>query len=228
MSHQGENEGFQVLEDFICNAIGDAALTAAATHFVGTPEGGVGTWAHNSYTDILDPATGKVLKSAAQVEAEVEVGLIAEGVSAALAKRIVAEGDKPLADGNLLHELVEHGYVTLANTVDLLAAPKGAGSASFAMTQLQKKFKHAGDFGVTGPANKANLAAFEAALQAHLANPEVIAIAGTYLNKPATIHIHPDTNLAVIVAGAGAFQSGWKLSPQQYIYGLILGRLGGH
>ncbi|MBI1916813.1 MAG: SEC-C domain-containing protein [Planctomycetes bacterium] len=198
------------------------------TYFVGAQDWGFGVWAHNTCKDIVDPTTGKVLKTAAQVEAEIEAGLIAKGVNPALAKRITAEAAKPLADGNLLHELVQNGHVTPANAVDLLSAPKGGGSATFSTSQLQKKFKHAGDFGVTGPANKANLAAYEGALKAHLANPDVVAVSGTYLNKPATLHIHPDTNLTVIVDSAGAFQSGWKLSPQQQIYGLILGRLGGH
>lgn len=124
--------------------------------------------------------------------------------------------------------LVQLGHITSANVVDLLTAPTGGGSATFSTSQMLKKFKHAGDFGVTGPANKANLTAYEAALKAHLTNPAVIAVSGAYLNKPATLYIHPDTNLVVIIDGAGAFQSGWRLGPQQKIYGLILGRLGGH
>ncbi len=210
----------------------DAAVTAAGQllNFLRcrAVEQGYAASAHTTYMDVVDPTTGNVLKTAAQVEAEVEAGLIAAAVNPPLAKRITAEGAKSLADGNLLHELVQNGHITSGNAVDLLSAPKGGGSTTFSTAQLQKKFKHADDFGVTGPATKANLAAYETALKTHLANPDVVAVSGTYLNKPATIHIHPDTNLAVIVDGAGAFQSGWKLSPQQLIYGLILGRLGGH
>lgn len=198
------------------------------TYFVGAPEWGFGVWAHNTYKDVVDPSTGKVLKTAAQLHADVEAGLIAKGIDPALAKRITAEGAKPLADGNLLAELVQNGHITPATVVNLLAVPTGTGSATFSLTQLQKKFKHAADFGVSGPANKVNLAAFEAAMKAHLADPSVVAISGTYLKKPATLHVHPDTNLAVIVDGTGTFQSGWKLSPQQQMHGLILGRLGGH
>lgn len=183
---------------------------------------------HNTYKDAIDPATGNVIKTAAQVEADVEAELIAKGVSSALAQRIVVEGAKPLADGNLLHELIQLGHITSANVVDLLSAPKDGGSATFSTSQMLKKFKHAGDFGVTGPANKANLATYETALKAHLTNLDVVAVSGTYLNKPATLYIHPDTNLVVIIDGAGAFQSGWRLSSQQKIYSLILGRLGGH
>ncbi len=56
---------------------------------------------HNTYKDAIDPTTGHVVKTAAQVEADVEAGLIAKGIKLALAKRIVVEGGKPLADGNL-------------------------------------------------------------------------------------------------------------------------------
>src|SRR5260370_1223303 len=116
------------------------------------------------YNDIIDPATGNVVKNADQVEAEVEQGLIAYGHYSALARRIAAEGAKPLTDGDLLHELVQNGRITAANVVDLLSAPRGGGSAAFPRSQLQKKFKHARDFGVMGTANNANLAAFEAVL----------------------------------------------------------------
>jgi len=146
----------------------------------------------------------------------------------ALAKRIVAEGAKPNVDGNLLADLVKNGQITPTNATNLLTAPKGGGASTFTNSQLQKKFKHAVDFGITGPQNKANVAAYEAALKAHLADSNVIAVSGTYLNKPATLYIHPDTNLVVIVDGTGAFQSAWKLSSQQQVYGLILGKLGGH
>lgn len=184
-------------------------------------------WIHNTYVDIVDSGTGALIKDAIQVELEVVAGLIGAGIGPVLADRIKIEGGKPLADGNLLHELVQKGLITPATVVDLLTAATGGGSAHFPLSQLQKKYKHAGDFGVAGPANMANLSMFAAALAAHFADPGVIAISGVYLKNPVTMCIHPDTNLAVIVDDKGIFRSGWKLSPQQFIYGLILARLGG-
>lgn len=104
------------------------------------------------YQDIASPA-GSIVKSASQVRAEVEAGLVAAGVNLILARRVTSEGAKPMADGNLLHQLVLDGTATAASVVDLITAPRGGGAATFAAGQLQKKFKHAGDFGVAGVMN---------------------------------------------------------------------------
>ncbi len=49
--------------------------------------------------------------------------------------------------------------------------------------QIQKKFKHAADFGVSGNYNLQTAAAFAAAIQAHLQKQGVQEIAGTYRRK---------------------------------------------
>jgi len=81
--------------------------------------------------------------------------------------------------------------------------------------QLQSKFKHASDFGVTGPANKANLSRFSSALNQHINSPGVKAIQGTYRGNPVTHHLDPSTGLNVMSDSAGNFISGWKLNPAQ-------------
>ena len=93
--------------------------------------------------------------------------------------------------------------------------------------QLQKKFKHAGDFGVTGTATKANLAAFEAALQKHIASGDTIHIDGAYRRQEAILHVDPGTSLAVITDKVANFVSAWRLSAQQLEYVLREGKLGG-
>lgn len=51
--------------------------------------------------------------------------------------------------------------------------------------QLQKKFKHAGDFGVTGNYSKTNAAKFSAAMHQHMNDAGTQRIVGTYRNAPA-------------------------------------------
>ncbi len=93
--------------------------------------------------------------------------------------------------------------------------------------QLQKKFKHAGDFGITGNYNKANAAKFDQAIQGHVNDPGSKAINGTYRGMPAIIHVNPTNGIAVITDKSGNFISGWKLSAQQLQHVLESGKLGG-
>jgi hypothetical protein len=92
---------------------------------------------------------------------------------------------------------------------------------------LQKKFKHAKDFGIKGNYNPTNAKAFEDAIRKHVHNPAVQPITGTYHGKPAIIYVDPNTGLAVITDPSGNFISGWTLSPQQLWHALNGGVLGG-
>ena len=96
-------------------------------------------------------------------------------------------------------------------------ASQGASSTVLLRTskQLQRKFKHAADFGVPGNFSKENAAKFSAAIHKHMNTPGVRKISGTYHKAPATHHIDPNTGLNVISSTAGEFTSGWKLSPAQ-------------
>jgi Colicin D len=107
--------------------------------------------------------------------------------------------------------------------IDTLA-PEGAITST---SQLQKKFKHAGDFGVTGTPNKANLQAFDNAIQGHIRSPGTQKVVGTYRGSPANIYVDPTTGLAVVTDVGANFISGWKLSAQQLWHVLNGGRLGG-
>lgn len=81
--------------------------------------------------------------------------------------------------------------------------------------QLQSKFKHAADFGVTGPANRANLAQFSSALNQHINASTVRAIQGIYRGSPVTHYVDPTSGLNVMMDSAGAFVSGWRLNAAQ-------------
>jgi RHS repeat-associated protein len=91
--------------------------------------------------------------------------------------------------------------------------------------QLQKKFKHAEDFGVSGNYNTANAKKFNEAIQGHLNSSGVKEISGSYRGNPVTFHTNPNTGLTVIQNPNGSFLSGWKLNPQQLQHVLKDGKL---
>ncbi|WP_280841273.1 colicin D domain-containing protein [Micromonospora sp. A200] len=97
--------------------------------------------------------------------------------------------------------------------------------------QMQKKYKHAPDFGVTLPQGVAGFDAFEAALHTFVAAPDTLHISGIYTRMPdvpAILHYNPTTRQVVIqVAATGDFVSGWKMSPEQLQYVERDRRLGG-
>ena len=93
--------------------------------------------------------------------------------------------------------------------------------------QLQRKFKHAADFGVDGNFNLTNGSRFGAAIDQHINSPSVRIVQGEYRGKPVTHYVDLSTGLNVITDPSGNFISGWKLSPQQLHNVLTTGKLGG-
>lgn len=91
--------------------------------------------------------------------------------------------------------------------------------------QLQKKFMHAGDFGVSGNYNPANAQKFNQAIQKHLNASGTKEIAGTYRGNSVTFHTNPNSGLTAIQNPNGSFLSGWKLNPQQLQHVLKDGKL---
>ncbi len=114
-----------------------------------------------------------------------------------------------------LHRGCKPTYDQLAS--DSLLAAKGASSRILGNSaeQLQRKFKHAGDFGVIGNYSRANAAEFSRALNQHINSDTVKAISGTYRGNPVTHYLDPGTGLNVIADPAGNFVSGWRLHSAQ-------------
>ncbi|MFV0490081.1 MAG: colicin D domain-containing protein, partial [Vibrio fluvialis] len=81
--------------------------------------------------------------------------------------------------------------------------------------QLQKKYKHASDFGINGPYNKSNADAYAQAVQGHVSAPSTQQIIGTYRGDPVIHYLDPKSGLNVITDTSGNFLSGWKLNPGQ-------------
>lgn len=111
--------------------------------------------------------------------------------------------------------------------VDAAKVTKGAFSkvAPATTKQLQKKFKHADDFGVSGNFNPANAKKFNQAIQDHLNAPGTKEISGSYRGSSVTFHTDPNSGLTVIQNPNGSFLSGWKLNPQQLQHVLKDGKL---
>lgn len=91
--------------------------------------------------------------------------------------------------------------------------------------QLQRKFKHAADFGVIGRYSRAQATQFEQALRAHVENQATLMISGSYRGEPVTHFVHPQTGLDVMRDTEGVFMSGWRLTPEQLAHVLSRGSL---
>jgi hypothetical protein len=94
-------------------------------------------------------------------------------------------------------------------------------------TQLQRKFKHAGDFGVAGNWSGSTATQFEQAIRKHVSDETTRVIQGSYRAQPVTHFYNPNTGLNVIRDTEGRFVSGWKLNAAQTEHLLANGRLGG-
>jgi hypothetical protein len=92
--------------------------------------------------------------------------------------------------------------------------------------QLQKKFKHAADFGVTGPYTAESAEAFEAALHSHVAGASVHQ-SGTYRGTAVTFHVDSSSGVVVIESSSGEFVSGWRLPAAKVQLLLSTKKLGG-
>jgi len=102
-----------------------------------------------------------------------------------------------------------------ANALRKNAPVKGlSSSANIAISQLEKKWKHAVDFGITTTKrNASTLADFQRAIVSHLDDAATVA-KGTYQYVAGSkVFFNPNTNLVVILDSAGNFVSGWKLVP---------------
>jgi peptidoglycan hydrolase-like protein with peptidoglycan-binding domain len=94
--------------------------------------------------------------------------------------------------------------------------------------QLQKKFKHAEEFGIFGNPNNKKLEEFKKALQNHINSKETEVIKGTYHKEKVIHYFNPRTQINVMRDANGKFKSAWKLSEKQIKYLTQDGKLGGN
>ncbi len=100
---------------------------------------------------------------------------------------------------------VQPVYVVLTDPLD---------SGRYTRLQLDRKYKHAGDFGVTNTRkNSTTLTQFRDAIEAHLKDKDTIE-RGTYRReKGSRVYFNPGTMNVVVLEKNGDFLSGWKIDP---------------
>jgi hypothetical protein len=96
---------------------------------------------------------------------------------------------------------------------------------TIARSQIEAKFKHAQDFGVTEPRGRAGFDALEKAVSDQVNDPATMHIAGTNRSSPAILNYKPSTG--VLQSPTGEFISGWRVSQAQATNILNQGKLGG-
>ena len=98
-------------------------------------------------------------------------------------------------------------------------------------SQIEAKYKHAKDFGVTTDRGAQGFIEFDAALHAFMQQPGVIRVTGTYTRMPGVpviLNYDPQSKLIVIQRSAdGSFVSGWKMSDAQLHYVKTIRTIGG-
>jgi hypothetical protein len=83
--------------------------------------------------------------------------------------------------------------------------------------QIQKKFKHAPDFGVLGNYTPENAPLFKDKIIQHMKNPSTKILEGTFKTTEVTHYLDPKTGLnAMFNNETNKFISGWKLTDKQF------------
>jgi hypothetical protein len=116
------------------------------------------------------------------------------------------------------------GYGALAI---FLAAEDGLPDLTLDSAQLEAKFKHAADFGITEPRGAAGFEAYGNAVDSFVSDSSTVRIEGTYRGNAAILNYDPQSRLVVIQEPSGEFVSGWRMSPAQLHYVVTKGSLGG-
>jgi len=100
---------------------------------------------------------------------------------------------------------VEALYVMVSDPLD---------SGRFTRKQLDKKFKHASDFGIADTKkNSVTLTQYRHAIEAHLKDKNTVE-KGTYRReKESKVYFNPKNMRVVIIKANGDFLSGWKINP---------------
>jgi RHS repeat-associated protein len=94
-------------------------------------------------------------------------------------------------------------------------------------SQLEAKFKHAADFGITEPRGAAGFNAFGKAVDSFVNDGSTVRVPGSYRGDPAILNYNPATAQVVVQAPNGSFISGWRMSPAQLQNVVERGSLGG-
>jgi len=81
--------------------------------------------------------------------------------------------------------------------------------------QLEAKFKHAVDFGVTDSRGAAGFEAFGKAIDDFVSSPTTVRVSGTYRQQSAVLNYDLTTRQVVVQRPNGEFWTGFQMSPAQ-------------
>lgn len=102
---------------------------------------------------------------------------------------------------------VQPVYVVLTDPLD---------SGRYTRRQLDKKYKHAGKFGITDTRkNSTTLTQFRDAIEAHLKDKDTIERGRYGRVKGSRVYFNPGTMNVVVLTIEGGFLSGWKIDPKK-------------
>jgi len=82
-------------------------------------------------------------------------------------------------------------------------------------SQLEAKFVHAPDFGVTESRGATGFQQFGKVLSSFVDDPSTVRTVGRYRGSPVILNYNPSNRLVVVQAGDGSFISGWQMSAAQ-------------
>lgn len=121
-----------------------------------------------------------------------------------------------VAIGFGLGRLSSVGEPEQLSALSKVSKPLPSEQVVFKTRQLQKKFKHAVDFNLSGNSNDEGLELFEEALKNHVDDPLTQKIIGKYRWNQEVYHYYNSASkLNVMTKMDGDFISGWKLSETQ-------------
>jgi hypothetical protein len=101
-------------------------------------------------------------------------------------------------------------------------------NATISDKQLQKKYKHAKEFGLLSDYNVQNRKLFKEKILEHMRKPDTQTIKGRYKEIPVTHYYNPETGLNALFMRnkeSNSFISAWKLSKRQIEHLLDHGKL---
>lgn len=170
--------------------------------------------------DVIGVLAGPIAELSAGAVATLEgaevLGAVAGGVTAmAMAVERTPEPNIEQADTTKLGE-------ELGDQTGRLPEPK------YPKQQLQKKFKHAKDFGVDSSWSNDAAGEYEQALRRFAEDPgNEVNTAGEYRGQPAILIYNRSSSLCEVLYPDGTFWSAWKLRPGQLKNVIERGSLGG-
>ncbi len=128
---------------------------------------------------------------------------------------------------NLTINTLHTYYVLAGQTPVLVHNCGGLPDLSASRSQLEAKFKHAGDFGVTESRGAAGFKSYGQAVQDFVQDPATTRFMGTYRGNSAILNYNLVSRLVVIQSPAGDFISGWQMTADQLQNVMQNGSLGG-